>query len=202
MQEILASILWRRLDAEGHDGCRLLRTADGFELAGHALFEQDGEPCGIAYRAQCAATWLTLSANMRGFLGARDIDYEIARSSNGTWTLNGVEQPQAEGLIDIDLNFTPATNLIAIRRFELAVGAETPAAAAWLTFPEPKLIGLDQTYGRLDRTRYSYRSPKHGYEGTLEVSEAGFVLEYPELWTTVAVTPKARRDLSDSLSAL
>jgi hypothetical protein len=187
MRESLASILWRRLDVEGHDGCRLLRTADGFELAGQALFEQDGEPCCLAYRVQCAATWQTLSANVRGFLGARDIDYEIARSSNGTWTLNGVMQPQAEGLIDVDLNFTPATNLIAIRRFGLAVGAKTPAAAAWLTFPEPKLVRLDQTYGRLDQTRYAYTG--YDYAATLEVSDAGFVLEYPELWTTVAVTP-------------
>lgn len=189
MQETLASILWRRPDFEGHDGCRLLRNADGFELAGQALFKQDGQPCCLTYDVRCEETWQTLSASVRGFLGERDIDYEIVRLADGTWTLNSVPQPQVDGLVDVDLNFTPATNLVAIRRFNLAIGAETPAAAAWLTFPEPKLIRLDQIYRRLDRTHYAYKSPKYGYEGTLEVSDAGFVLEYPQLWTTVAVTP-------------
>lgn len=188
MNEALASILWRRLDVEGHDGCRLSRKEDGFELTGQALFEHDGEPCSLAYQVTCDGMWRTLSASVHGFLGARDINYELA-CLDGTWTLNNVVQPLVEGLIDVDLNFTPATNLIAIRRLDLAVGAETPAPAAWLAFPEPKLMRLDQIYRRLDRTRYAYRSPRFGYDETLQVSEEGFVLDYPQLWATAAVTP-------------
>ena len=186
MQETLASILWRRIDVEGHDGCRLLSRKDGWELDGQALFEEDGKPCALAYRVSCDRSWQTRSASVRGFLGGREIVYEIERRSDGAWTLNGARQPEAEGLTDVDLNFTPATNLLAIRRFDLAIGAETPAAAAWLTFPEPKLARLDQTYRRIDRTRYAYRG--YGYSETLDVSPVGFVLEYPLLWKSVAVT--------------
>jgi hypothetical protein len=183
MLETLASILWRRLDVEGHDCCRLRSGGDGWELQGQALFEEGGEPCGLAYRVACDGGWLTRSASVRGFLGPREIVYEIERLVDGTWTLNDVPQSQVEGLIDIDLNFTPATNLLALRRFDLAIGAGTPAAAAWLTFPEPKLIKLDQTYRRLDQTGYAYRG--YDYADTLEVSPVGFVLNYPGLWKAV-----------------
>jgi hypothetical protein len=184
MRETIASILWRRLDVEGHDGCRLLSGEEGRELEGQASFEEGGEPCCLAYRVSCDRDWLTRSATVRGFLGSRGLDYDIERHADGTWKLNGALQPQVEGLIDVDLNFTPATNLLAIRRFSLAVGAETPAPAAWLTFPEPKLIRLDQTYRRLDEARYAYRG--YDYAETLKVSPAGFVLEYPGLWKVVA----------------
>jgi hypothetical protein len=184
-----ASILWRRFDMEGHDGCRLRAREDGWDLEGQAVFEYGGEPCCLAYRVSCDGGWLTHTASVHGFLGARGIGYDIERLADGTWTLNGVAQPQAEGLIDVDLNFTPATNLVAIRRFELAVGAETQAPAAWLAFPEFKLMRLDQIYRRLDSTHYAYQSPIHGYAATLEVSPAGFVLDYPQLWKAVVLQP-------------
>lgn len=124
---------------------------------------------------------------MNGFLGSREIVYEIERLADGTWLLNGSAQPEADGLIDVDLNFTPATNLLAIRRLNVSVGTEAVASAAWLTFPEPKLARLDQTYRRLDETRYGYRG--YGYEDTLDVSPAGFVLHYPRLWKAVLHKP-------------
>lgn len=36
--------------------------------------------------------------------------------------------------VDIDLNFSPSTNLLPIRRFDLSVGASAIVRAAWLRF--------------------------------------------------------------------
>ncbi|WP_245262093.1 putative glycolipid-binding domain-containing protein [Mesorhizobium sp. WSM3626] len=47
------SILWRRLDLEGHDGCLLSRTDSGHSLEGQAIFIQDDKPCCLAYRVDC-----------------------------------------------------------------------------------------------------------------------------------------------------
>ena len=38
------------------------------------------------------------------------------------WFANGVEQDNVAGCLDLDLGFTPATNLFAIRRLSLKVG--------------------------------------------------------------------------------
>lgn len=179
------SVLWRRLDQEGHDACLLCETDDGWLLRGHALFVHDGKPASLAYEVSCDSNWRTRMARVDGFLALRELSYEIERRADG-WLLNGEVQPEADGLVDVDLGFTPATNLVAIRRFDLAVGMATPAPAAYLAFPELRLTRLDQTYRRLDESRYAYAAPAFGYEATLTISPAGFVLDYPGLWTSAA----------------
>ncbi|TIU61174.1 MAG: hypothetical protein E5W15_32580, partial [Mesorhizobium sp.] len=62
----------------------------------------------------------------------------------------------------------------------------TPAPAAYLAFPQLELVRLDQTYRRLDESRYAYAAPMFGYEGVLTVSLAGFVVDYPSLWRSAA----------------
>jgi len=189
MRATVASILWRRLDIEGHDGCLLSSGDGGQELAGQALFHHQGKPCGLAYAVRCDRHWQTRTASVRGFLGLDALSYDIERLADGTWTLNGVRQPQVDGLVDVDLGFTPASNLLAIRRFGLAVGNAMPAPAAYLAFPELQLIRLEQSYRRLDETRYAYEGPMFDYAETLEVSAVGFVLDYPKLWKAVSFVP-------------
>lgn len=125
---------------------------------------------------------------MDGFLGLRELHFVIERDAAGQWTLNGEVQRDVAGLVDVDLGFTPASNLLAIRRFDLGVGQATPAPAAYLTFPELKLTRLEQSYQRLDEGRYAYAAPMFGYNDILVVSAAGFVVSYPGLWTSTAAS--------------
>jgi uncharacterized protein len=180
--DTLATILWTRLDVPGHDSCRLIRLADGWRLDGHAIFEHEEKPCSLAYRADCDDAWRARSASVAGFLGDCELSFEIARRADGDWLLNGAVQPAVSGLVDVDLGFTPATNLLAIHRFALAVGEETPAPAAYLAFPELTLDRLEQHYRRIDETRYDYAGSAFGYHEVLEVTGEGFVIDYPKLW--------------------
>ncbi|TGQ70878.1 hypothetical protein EN829_000260 [Mesorhizobium sp. M00.F.Ca.ET.186.01.1.1] len=186
MTRAMASILWRRLDLDGHDACMLSQIDGGYCLKGQAVFVQDGEPCCLAYEAICDAGWRTRSARVDGFLGTRGLHYAVERDSGDRWTLNGEPQHGVAGLVDVDLGFTPASNLLAIRRFGLAIGAATLAPAAYLTFPELALMRLEQTYRRLDTTRYAYTAAMFGYDEVLDVSPHGFVVDYPGLWRAAA----------------
>jgi hypothetical protein len=182
MTDIVATILWQRLDVPGHDACRLIRREDGWELRGHAIFEHEGAPCSLFYAALCDERWKAQSASVSGFLGSRDLSFDIQRNSGGDWLLNGDVQPGLKNLVDVDLGFTPATNLLALRRFDLAVGQDTPAPAAYLAFPELRLILLEQHYRRESEAKYAYQGPMFGYDEVLEVAPVGFVTDYPHLW--------------------
>ncbi|CAN7318595.1 putative glycolipid-binding domain-containing protein [Mesorhizobium sp. LjRoot246] len=186
MTAMTASILWHRLDVEGHDACLFSQTDGGHRLEGQAIFIQDDKPCCLAYEVDCDAGWHTRTARIDGFLGMRRLHYAIERDSDGQWTLNGEVQRGVAGLVDVDLGFTPASNLLAIRRYRLGIGDATPAPAAYLTFPELRLVRLDQSYRRLDTVRYAYAAPMFGYDETLEVSPHGFVVDYPGLWKATA----------------
>lgn len=170
-------MLWRRLDLPGHESARLV----GRNLSGTALFLHEGQPCRLDYRIVCDADWRTVSGKVSGWVGEREIEVECSVDS-GRWRLNGAECPQVEGCVDIDLNFSPSTNLLPIRRLGLAVGKEAPVRAAWLRFPSFALEPLEQVYRRLDEKTYRYESAGGSFVRELPVNDAGFVTLYPGLW--------------------
>jgi uncharacterized protein len=176
------TILWRRLDAAGHDACGLWAEDEGWRLAGATLFALDQEPCCLSYEVACDTSWRTRSARISGWIGRAPVTLDIIHQPGNRWQLNGVEQPTVEGLVDVDLGFTPATNLIQFRRLALAVGQAADAPAVYLRFPELRLERLAQRYHRLTHNQYDYQAPSEGYAAPLQVSESGFVTYYPGLW--------------------
>ena len=87
-------------------------------------------------------------------MGVENVHLEIAVDASARWTVNGIPSPGVYGCLDVDLSFTPATNLLAIRRTSLAIGARADVRAAWLRFPELALEPLYQRYERLAESRY------------------------------------------------
>jgi hypothetical protein len=100
----------------------------------------------------------------------------------GRWTMNGAPVPAVDGCLDLDLGFTPATNLLAINRLALSVGQAALAPAAWLDVDAATLTVLPQRYERRSATSYWYEAPSVGYQALLEVDASGFVTRYPGLW--------------------
>lgn len=188
MDTIVATAFWRRLDTEGHDACRLIRKADGWRLSGCATFDHKGSLCLLSYTVDCDAGWRTRSANVTGSVGLGPLVFDVESIPGGRWLLNGEEQPEARGCIDLDLGFTPATNLIAIRRLDPKPGIEVPAPAAYYLEFTLALGVIAQTYRRTTGNTLHYRSPAYGYDETLTVSDVGFVTDYPGLWSGKVVT--------------
>lgn len=177
-----ASILWRRLDLPGHDACRLAPGGDGWRLEGTAVFRHEDAAARLAYRVDCDRAWRSRSGRILGWIGDRDLDLEIARGEDGAWTFGGAPVRGLEGCLDLDLGFTPATNLLAIRRLDLALGQAAEAPAAWLDLGSLALTHLPQRYERRSESTYWYEAPSFGYAALLEVAPSGFVRRYPALW--------------------
>jgi len=100
--------------------------------------------------------------------------------------VNGLSEDRVRGCVDVDFGFTPATNLIVLRRLSLKVGQRAEAPAAYLQFPRMVLVLLPQTYQRVGRTEYQYEAPTVGYSGRLQVSATGAVIRYPGLFEGLA----------------
>ena len=178
-----STILWRRLDRPGHESARLIESAAWYELEGAAVFVESNLPVRLDYRIRCDERWHTCEAAVRGWIGPRRIDAEI-EVVDGRWMMNGAEIPALSGCIDVDLNFSPSTNLLPIRRLGLAVGAESLVRAAWLRFPSFELEVLEQRYSRVDRDVYRYESGS--FTAELKVNEAGLPISYAGVWVAEA----------------
>jgi hypothetical protein len=90
--------------------------------------------------------------------------------------------PAVTGAIDVDLNITPATNLLSIRRLQLSPGQTAEVTAAWLAFPDSDLKPLRQIYTYLGDGRYGYQCPELSFQTTLQCNPDGLVTAYPPLW--------------------
>lgn len=171
-------MLWRRTDLAGHETTRLL----GATISGAAVFAHDGAT-RLDYEIVCDESWRTRSAWVSGWIGAGLVHVRIA-VENGVWTMNGDAVPAVADCIDLDLNFSPSTNLLPIRRLALAIGEEAEVRAAWLRFPNLTLEPLVQTYARLDANRYRYTSGGGAFVAEMDVDDEGFPVKYA-VWERV-----------------
>jgi hypothetical protein len=176
------SIIWRRLDMPGHETVRVYGDKDGWYLDGAAVFLYEGKPCRLEYLIECDTDWQTAFVSLDGWVGDEAVEIEIDVNQENVWSLNGEEIEAVEGCIDIDLNFSPVTNTLPIRRLNIGVGESATVKAAWLRFPSFELETLEQTYTRLDETTYRYESGG-GFIRELKVNEAGFMTDYPDYWS-------------------
>jgi uncharacterized protein len=175
-------MFWRRLDRPGHEAARLVLHPPFWQLTGTAVFGWEGEPCRLEYQVTCDEEWLTRHAQVGGWIGGHRIAHEVTVAPDRRWRLDGRECPAVAGCADIDLSFSPATNLLPIRRLRLEIGAAAPVRAAWLRFPECTLEPLEQRYHRGSEWRYHYESGSGEFRAELGVSPIGFVIQYPGLW--------------------
>ena len=176
----MTSILWRSLDHPGHEAARLVDLDLGWRLEGCAAFFDEGRVCSLSYRIEIDDAWQTRSASVIGWVGDREIQLDITVDHDLRWWMNRTEAKRVAGCIDIDLNFSPSTNLLPIRRLDLNVGDEALIRAAWLRFPSFELEVLEQRYRRIAHDKYTYTSDS--FTAEITVNDAGMATQYAGLW--------------------
>jgi hypothetical protein len=183
------TILWHRLDLPGHDAATIEPIADGWHISGVAIVVESALPCRVEYDVACDLRWITRRCSLRGYVGAKPVAVEIVRSPSGNWKVDGVDATSLQECADIDLGFTPATNLLPIRRLQLEVGQRAVVRAAWIKFPEFTAEVLEQVYTRQAADRYLYESDNGAFRRELRVDPFGCVVDYPGLWRAEARVP-------------
>jgi len=175
---------WRRLDVPGREEARIEQTADGWRLTGELEVDDAGVRAQLVYVIECERDWRTRRTSVTGPAAGAHIRFELAADGQGHWTLNGAPLPLVEGALDIDLGFTPATNLLPIRRLDLAVGERADVRTAWVRFPELRLEALEQSYEREAARVFRYDALVDGerFQARLDTDEFGRVLLYEGLW--------------------
>ena len=179
------SIRWRRLDSPGHEVAEFAPIEEGWLLSGTATFAESGRPCKLEYTITCDRAFVTRHCSVTGRIGDERVNVDLKRdSASGAWSIDGAPQPALADCIDVDLGFSPSTNLLPIRRLALPIGASADVRAAWVRFSELTLEVLEQRYTRIAPDRYLYESDGGRFCRELIVDDTGFVLEYPGLWTS------------------
>ena len=178
----IESILWRGIYLLGHEASRVYQRDNEWHLEGAAVFSHENRPCSLSYAVVCDSDWNSLRGNVSGWAGNDNVSIDLSANTDHRWFLNGEEKPAVVGCTDLDLNFSPSTNLLPIRRLNLAIGQQAEVKAAWLRFPSFELEPLSQVYKRVDEFTYRYESNGGKFVADLTVDSVGFVTNYPGLW--------------------
>jgi hypothetical protein len=186
--DVTATIIWTRHDEPGHETSRLISHSNGWELAGTAVFDHEGNPVELTYSVKCDKHFHTRAGVVTGWIGRQPVRLQIEADEKHNWRVNSNACPGASGCIDLDLNFTPSTNLLQVRRLPLPMGEAVKVRTAWLSFPGLQLQFLEQVYRRTGPDTFDYESPALSFSSQLRSNEHGFITEYPPLWTTQAAS--------------
>jgi hypothetical protein len=179
--------LWERVAGTGLERFELLGGAAGWRLRGTLVGGGEQGPTEAAYDVVCDAAWRTRSAKVRIRDGAVDRAVEILADGR-RWLVNGREEVALRGAVDVDLEWSPSTNTLPIRRLGLPVGAASgEVVAAWVRFPQLTVEPLSQEYARLADRRWRYTSAGGAFSAALEVDAEGVVVEYEGRWRRPAL---------------
>lgn len=174
--------MWQQIDSVGSEFCNLLYVQPDWYLNGTAVTILSNQPTLVEYQIRCDEAWRTRHVQVKMQFGRDRRTLKLTRDEEDTWKINGRDKYSLGQCTDVDLEITPATNTLPIRRMNLAVGESAEVFAAWIRFPQLTIEALAQRYTRLSETRYKYESRDSAFVTEIEVDTWGVVIDYPNYW--------------------
>jgi uncharacterized protein len=178
-----ADIGWTALQWPGIEHVIVSDDAGGMTATSHVVLAESGLVT-VAYGLTCDASTRFRKLTITVASAAGDRTLKLA-SEDGGWVANGTSRLDLAGCIDIDINCTPLTNTLPVRRLDWSGEATHDIDVAYVTVPELEVRNVGQRYTRLDGNRFRYESGS--FKRDLILDERGFVLDYPGLWSRLCV---------------
>jgi hypothetical protein len=179
------TVRWQRIDRSGVERATLWSSKGKWNLDARIETDLDGGHSRIRYRVSCDATWRTQAAWVTIKEGRTRRRLGLFVTQDGGWILDGKEQNDLRGCVDIDFEISPATNTLPIRRLDPKVGQGREVRVAWVRFPNLRVEPTRQRYTRVAERTYRFENLESGYSVEILVDDAGLVIEYPEYWARV-----------------
>jgi GNAT superfamily N-acetyltransferase len=117
----------------------------------------------------------------RAAVTVEGVDRLLTSDRTGRWWCDGDEATDLHGALDVDIEISPLTNTLPIRR-ALANGVDDlELTAAWVRIPGDAVAPSGQRYTRVGERTWRFRTST-GFEATLAVDEHGLVERYADAW--------------------
>ncbi|MEQ8673207.1 MAG: putative glycolipid-binding domain-containing protein [Aggregatilineales bacterium] len=178
-------IMWQFAEYHSQEFFKLHEDDTEITLNGRVILMLENIPTHIHYQIICDTNWHTRTVNIQQTHGEEIHVINLTVDERNIWRIDSDILREMEGIIDVDLEITPATNTLPINRLNLEIGQSAMVRAAWVRFPKLIVQALEQRYTRLTETRYEYHNPASGFTTGLEVDEFGVVIDYGDLWKRV-----------------
>jgi len=155
---------------------------------GLVLLYRDGRALRCHYRLAADALWRPRALDLAvqsGGAALEERSLNLRGDGVGRWRVDGARAPGLDGCLDLDIQVTPFTNTLPIRRLALAAGEIADIRAVYVPLPELAPRPAEQSYVclrplGLSGGLYRYESRASGFGADLPVDSGGFVVDYPD----------------------
>lgn len=179
---LLREVLWRAADARGTERLRLFDVDVGFCAVSTWVGDFDGEIAVARFRVDLDARFGTTA--LEATWNERSL--RLTRDPSGEWRGPRGGHPELAGLVDVDVQWTPFTNTLPIRRLALSPGRSQDIEVVYVQAGSLEVGRRRQRYTRLDRERWRFESLEDPFRADILVDEEGLVVEYPGIATRLA----------------
>jgi uncharacterized protein len=181
------TFIFRTIRWSAWEGCEAgiehvdIRPADGsLDISGIVIGREGDARFGLAYRVKLDHLWRVREAHFRTTSGQV---LHLESNGQGHWRENGKDRPSLQGCIDIDIQATPLTNTLPIRRLDWIPDGSAEIRLCYVDVPGLTVSVQNQRYTTLaSGSLYRFESPASGFTADLPVDADGFVLDYPGLF--------------------
>lgn len=175
-------------DGDGADAEVLAADAEVLVADGLVLLYRDGRALRCHYRLAADALWRARALDLAvqsGGAALEERSLSLRGDGAGRWRVDGKRAAELDGCLDLDIQVTPFTNTLPIRRLGLAAGEIADIRAVYVPLPELAPRPAEQTYAclrplGLSGGLYRYESRASGFGADLPVDSGGFVVDYPD----------------------
>jgi len=148
----------------------------------------DGDLATVDYRIECDVSWRfrRLDVTVRNAAGSSRMSLSV--DEEGHWHRADAAQPLLEGCVDIDIDRTPFTNTLPVRRLAWLPGTPRDLDMAYVSIPDLSVRPVRQRYTLLsgsDDGEAMYRYESGDFRADLRLDASGFVADYPGLWDRI-----------------
>ncbi|WP_052272838.1 putative glycolipid-binding domain-containing protein [Flavihumibacter solisilvae] len=181
------NLLWTGLEYHSLENCLVKAGETGSEITSTIIGSYEGKIFKVEYRIETNPNWETVFFEIisRHSDQVRSIRFE--GDGKGIWTNDGKIASQFTGCIDVDISLTPFTNTLPIRRLNLSRNQPKEIHVLYCDVLEQQLKAVRQKYTCVSNSTYYFENVPNDFEAILEVDEAGFVIDYQNLFQRTAV---------------
>ena len=182
-----ADIGWTALAWPGLEHVIVSHDADGFRARGQLVLAEEGL-CSVSYQLTCDSGWRFRALTISVISANADKSLSLVAETDGPWRADGQRRPDLEDCVDVDINCTPLTNTLPIRRLDWSASGSGRLDVAYVSVPELEVHSVWQRYTQLDAGadgRPAFRYESDSFQADLSVDDSGFVVDYPGLWRRV-----------------
>jgi uncharacterized protein len=184
---------WTALRWAGLEHVIVSADPEGWRADGHMVLAEE-QLTSVAYQVRCDAGFCVTGLTISVTVAAGETRLALAADSAGHWLANDQPRPDLDGCVDIDINCTPLTNTLPIRRLDFSAGQPHDLDVVYVSVPELSVQPVRQRYTLLtqdepgdgERDEAVYRYESGSFRADLLVDADGLVLDYPGIWRRIA----------------